>query len=135
MMGFANCQSFEKLVIDNNICGMALRLVKGIECNQETIALDIIKSSGRGAKGHLSSSHTMKWFRKEMYFPSHVINRRAVREGVRPSTTWERAKEEVKSRLEKFEPVQIPEDKSKEVKKIMKTYAKSKGLDNLPNFS
>jgi trimethylamine--corrinoid protein Co-methyltransferase len=69
MMGYANCQSFEKLVIDNNICGMALRLVGGIECTDETIALDILKSSGRGAKGHLISPHTMKSFiRKKCFF-------------------------------------------------------------------
>lgn len=35
MLAFANCQSLEKLVIDNNICGMALRFLKGIKCNEE----------------------------------------------------------------------------------------------------
>jgi len=31
MMAFANCQSPEKLVVDNNICGAALRFIKGVD--------------------------------------------------------------------------------------------------------
>lgn len=134
MLAFANCQSYEKLVIDNNICGMALRLVRGIECNKETIGLDIIKEAGRGAKGHLSSAHTMKWFKKELFFPTPVVGRRAIREGEKASTAWDRAKEEVKERLSKFEPTRLPDDVNKEIKAIMQAYAKSKGVKKLPEI-
>jgi trimethylamine--corrinoid protein Co-methyltransferase len=75
MMAFANCQSYEKLVIDNNICGMALHLTKGIECSDETIGLDLIKASGREAEEYLYSDHTLKWFRNELFFPTDVIHR------------------------------------------------------------
>jgi trimethylamine--corrinoid protein Co-methyltransferase len=132
MMAFANCQSFEKLVIDNNVCGMALRLVGGIECNDETIGLDLIKAAGRGAQGHLSSQHTMNWFKKELFFPTDVINRRAIREGIKSDTAWERAQAEVKSRLSNHEPTRLPEDEAREIKAIMRSYAKSKGVDKLP---
>ncbi len=134
MLAFANCQSYEKLVIDNNICGMALRLVRGIECNEETIGLDIIKKAGRGAQGHLSSAHTMKWFREEIFFPTPVIDRKAIREGEKASTAWDRAKEEVKERLSKFEPTRLPDDVNKEIKAIMRSYAKSKGVEKLPEI-
>lgn len=130
MMGFANCQSFEKLVIDNNICGMAQRLVKGVNCTDETIALDIIKSAGRGAQGHLSSEHTMEWFKKEFFFPTGVVDRKARREGEKPSSAWDRAREEVRNRLSGFDADPMPEDKAKELKKIILSYAKSKGVKN-----
>ncbi len=132
MMAFANCQSYEKLVIDNNICGMAVRLVWGIDCSDEAIGLDIIKAAGRGAKGHLSSRHTRQWFRKELFFPTDVINRRALRAGHKSSTAWERAQTEVQARLSKYEPHRLPEEKAKEIKEIFQTYAKSKGVDKLP---
>ena len=132
MMAFANCQSFEKLVIDNNICGMALRLIKPIQCNAETIALDVIKKAGRGAKGHLSSDHTIKWFKKEIFSPTDIIDRKAGREGEKASTAWERAKEEVKTRLMKFEPTELPEEKINEIKNIIRSYSKRKGVEHLP---
>lgn len=133
MLAFANCQSYEKLVIDNNICGMALRLVEGITCDEETIGLDVVKAAGRGAKGHLSSAHTRKWFKKELFFPTDVIDRRAMREGARSSTAWDRAKLEVSSRLAGYEPARLPDDKVKEIKAIMASYARSKGVERLPD--
>lgn len=132
MMGFANCQSFEKLVIDNNICGMAFRFIEGIKCNEETIGLDIIKAAGREAKDYLSSEHTLNWFRDELFFPTDVIARKGIREGGKASTAWERAQAEVKERLAKYEPTRLPDDKVKEIKAIMQAYAKSKGVDKLP---
>jgi trimethylamine--corrinoid protein Co-methyltransferase len=104
MMAFAYCQSYEKLVIDNNVCGMALHLTEGIECSDETIGLDLIKATGRRAEGHLSSDHTRKWFRNELFFPTDVINRRTMRQGKKSNTAWERAKNEVRARLSRYEP-------------------------------
>jgi trimethylamine--corrinoid protein Co-methyltransferase len=132
MMAFANCQSYEKLVIDNNVCGMALHLTEGIECSDETIGLDIIKVTGRRAEGHLSSDHTRKWFKNELFFPTDVINRRKMRQGQKSSTAWERAQTEVQERLSRYEPMQLPEDKVREIKAIMRSYANSKGVDQLP---
>jgi trimethylamine--corrinoid protein Co-methyltransferase len=134
MMGFANCQSFEKLVIDNNICGMALRLVKGIECNTETIAIDTLKAGGRGAEEYLTSPHTLEWFKKEMFFPTNVINRMAPEEGVKPTSTWERAKAEVNERLANFELQPLTGENDQELKTIMKSYAKSRGVERLPEM-
>ncbi|MFQ6123748.1 MAG: trimethylamine methyltransferase family protein [Candidatus Heimdallarchaeota archaeon] len=135
MLAFANCQSFEKLVIDNNICGMALRLIRGVECNKETIGLDIIKAAGRGAKDYLFSPHTLKWFKKELFFPTKIIDRRAIQTGAKFSTAWERAKEEVKARLAEYEPAHLPDDKAQEIKAIMHAYARSKGVEKLPDIT
>jgi len=132
MLAFANCQSYEKLVIDNNICGAALRLVRGIECNEETIGLDVIKAAGRRAKGLLSSARTRKWFKREIFFPTQVIDRRATRAVEKASTAWERTKEKVKARFSTFEPTRLPHDQAAEIKAIMRSYAQSKGVEKLP---
>jgi trimethylamine--corrinoid protein Co-methyltransferase len=132
MMAFANCQSPEKLVVDNNICGAALRFINGVGCHEETIAMEVIKAAGRDAQEYLTSSHTMKWFKRELFFPTDVIHRRSIREGEREDSAWERAKEEVTDRLNRFTPDSLPDDKIKEIMRIMQSYAGSKDVDVLP---
>jgi trimethylamine--corrinoid protein Co-methyltransferase len=74
MLIFENCQSLEKLVIDNEICAMALRLADGIKADRDTFALDAISRVGPG--GHyLAEKHTLKWLEKEHTIPSDVIDR------------------------------------------------------------
>jgi len=65
---FATCVSLEKYVIDNEILGMVMRAVKGIEVNEDTLAFDVLSRVGPG--GHfVSSKHTRKYMRKEHYVP------------------------------------------------------------------
>jgi len=75
VMDFCNTFSLEKLVIDNDICGMAKRYARGIEFTEETLAVDLIKEINHTGD-HLSTKHTRKWFKKEPYLPSKVIDRR-----------------------------------------------------------
>ena len=75
MLDFCNTFSLEKLVIDNEICGMAHRLLKGIEFTEETLAVDLISEMGSFGD-YLSTKHTLKWFKKEPYLPSGVIDRK-----------------------------------------------------------
>lgn len=60
--------SYEQVVIDNEIIGMVLRALKGIEVNSETLAIDVIKSVGAG-KHYLKHKHTLKNLRKEHFIP------------------------------------------------------------------
>jgi len=49
LMDFESCLSYEKLVIDAEIIGMAKRLIAGIDGRQTPIALDIIQELGHKA--------------------------------------------------------------------------------------
>jgi trimethylamine--corrinoid protein Co-methyltransferase len=63
-----------QFVIDNDILGMAMRVLQGIEVNDETLALDVIDGVGPG--GHfLMDDHTVQHMRSEFYYPSPVIDR------------------------------------------------------------
>ncbi|MCK9274248.1 MAG: trimethylamine methyltransferase family protein [Syntrophales bacterium] len=65
---FCMTASYDKLVIDNEIIGMVMRAVEGIEVNDDTIALEIIKKVGPG--GHyVAQRHTRHHMRKEQYVP------------------------------------------------------------------
>jgi len=73
-----NCTtvSYEKTVIDNEILGNVLRVLKGVEVNEETLAIDLIKSEGP-AGNFLASPHTAEHFRSEFFIPkvSDRLNR------------------------------------------------------------
>jgi len=58
--------SYDKLVIDNEIIGMVMRAVAGIDVNEETLAFDIIKKVGPGGN-YLSERHTRKHMRSEQF--------------------------------------------------------------------
>jgi trimethylamine--corrinoid protein Co-methyltransferase len=63
-----NCMSYEKFIIDDEMCGMVKRIRRGIEVNSDTLALDVIKAVGPG--GHfLDKDHTFDYFRTEFYQP------------------------------------------------------------------
>jgi trimethylamine--corrinoid protein Co-methyltransferase len=68
-------------VLDDALCGTALRLARGIEVNEETLALDLIQEVGW--QGHyLAQPHTAKHHRAEFY--RSKLLRRDTRE------TWEK---------------------------------------------
>ena len=68
-----NCMSYEKFIIDDEICGMVKRIKRGYDVNPDTLAFDVIKEVGPG--GHfLDKDHTFDHFRTEFYQPQ-VSNR------------------------------------------------------------
>jgi len=101
LMEFALTVSYEKLVIDNEILGMVMRAVKGIEVDDETLAFDLLKEVGPG--GHfVSSKHTRSHMRGEHYEPT-LSNRefRQKWEKQGSKDIFVRAKERVEEILEK----------------------------------
>jgi len=63
-----NCMSYEKFIIDDEMCGRVKRIKKGFKVNDDTLGLNAIKEVGPG--GHfLDKDHTFKHFRGELYQP------------------------------------------------------------------
>ncbi|MHA2233338.1 MAG: trimethylamine methyltransferase family protein [Candidatus Hodarchaeales archaeon] len=127
MLDFESCQSLEKLVVDNEIAGMALRLVRGIEPREENLMevfSDLVSSESL-----LSHTHTLKWFRKEFIFPDKVINRAASKE---TKDTKIRASKRVKQLLEMKKPDLPSEGIAKSLNQIATEEAKKFGVTELP---
>jgi len=62
--------AYEQFVIDNDINGMALRVLQGIKVNDDTLSLDVIKAVGSGGN-YLTQRHTLKYARSdEFYIPA-----------------------------------------------------------------
>jgi len=74
MLASINCQSLEKLVLDNEVCRAAYRLVEGISIEDLSVLVDLVDSVGPGGQ-YLSEKHTRDNLRKEHAIPSEVISR------------------------------------------------------------
>ena len=96
---FCMCASLEKYVVDNEILGMVMRAVRGIEVNDDTLAFGLLQEIGAG--GHfVACRHTRKFMRREHYTPT--LSDRATREEWEKSgapDTRERARLRVESLL------------------------------------
>ncbi len=133
MLNFESCQSLEKLVIDNEICGMALRLVRGVEARGEQLGSDLYGDIYDG-EHFMGSEETIRWFREEVYAPGSVIDRDTYdvwsKQGNK--STWERAKDEVKRILKTHAVEPLPEKIMKDLRSVMERDAKSIGV-SLPS--
>ncbi len=110
------CQvfSYEKMVIDNEIVGNVYRVMRGIDVNENTLAVDRIREVGPA--GHfLADPHTVENVRKEFFFPK-VSDRRtriAWQEDGSPDT-HKRAHEMVRDILGSYKPNHVaPELKAR----------------------
>jgi len=135
MLDFESCFSLEKLVIDAEIIGMAKRLIRGMDDSEEPLALTIMRQVGH-AGNFLKTRHTRKWFRKEQYIPSAVIDRdfRQTWEDKGAQDTAARAHERVEEVVAAYQPKPLPADVVKELEAITVRAAKARGLDQLPSL-
>jgi len=69
MLDSTTTVAYEQYVIDNEIIGMVMRALKGIEVNEDTLALEVIDKVGPGGN-FLAESHTVSHMRSEFFFPS-----------------------------------------------------------------
>lgn len=134
MMDFESCFSLEKLLFDNELCGMALRLIKGIESKDDFPSLPIFNEL-LTEKHLLISEHTLKYLKEEDYFPGQVINRanrsRWEEEGKKSLT--ERAAEEVNQLVLNAKPTRLPSDVKNELTILMEKEAERYGMSSLPS--
>jgi trimethylamine--corrinoid protein Co-methyltransferase len=74
MLGSINCQSLEKLVLDDEICASAFRLIEGVDLQGLEEIATLVREVGPGGQ-YLNQKHTRTYVRKEHHFPSDVISR------------------------------------------------------------
>ena len=110
--------SLQQLVVSNEVIGMVRRIYRGIDVNEETLALDLIDEVGPGGE-FLTSEHTLRHFRENWY--SKLIQRipheKWVDEGRKDLGT--RAKEKAQEILENHQPKPLDENVQKELNNII----------------
>jgi len=133
MLDFESCFSLEKLVVDNETCGMTLRMVRGIETGDDFPSQPIFEELLR-EKHLLIADHTRKYLKREEYFPGPVINRanRARWEEDGSLTLLERAQREIAKLLKSYTPSRLPDDVRGELTRLMEAEARRFGMQRLP---
>lgn len=81
MMESMLCVADEKFVIDNDLIGMALRVLRGLEVDRDRLGLDVIEDVGPGGN-FLTQQHTVNYSRSDEFYKPGVIDRE-------DRTTWE----------------------------------------------
>ena len=137
MMDYETCQSFEKLVIDDEICAMAYRLLEGIRQRDDPIARGLLAELGQGPEAFdfLTHPHTLQWFREEQYFPE-IVDRGKYGQWLadgKPSLA-DRAHRRVREILGGSDVTAPPQELIAELRKIMERYGRKFGLEKLPTL-
>jgi trimethylamine--corrinoid protein Co-methyltransferase len=132
MLDFESCLSLEKLVLDNELCGMALRSVAGIEPKEDFPAKPLLTELLR-EQNLLIADHTRRHWKTEIWFPGPVIDRarRERWEQAGSPTLWERSHRQVARLLETYAPSRLPEDVQRQLTERMEHEARRFGLDRL----
>ena len=133
MLDFESCQSLEKLVVDNEICGMTYRLLRGIEPREDFPSIPLLEELRR-KKQLLIAPHTRRYLREEITFPGAVIDR-ANRERWHEEgqlTLRERAAGEVARIVAAYKPSRLPEESKRELMRLMRREAQRYGMESLP---
>jgi trimethylamine---corrinoid protein Co-methyltransferase len=133
MLDFESCQSLEKLVVDDEICGMVQRLVRGIEPREDFPARPIFEEML--SEGHLLiAKHTRRHLREEHHVPGPVMDRanrsRWMEEG--GMTLGDRAHREVERRIGQWVPSRLSPGTKQEIVRLMAVEARRHGMDALP---
>jgi trimethylamine--corrinoid protein Co-methyltransferase len=133
MLNFESCQSLEKLVLDDEICGMALRLVRGIEARGDRLGGDLYGDI-YASTHFLASKETLRWFREEMHLAGSVIDRDTYDAWTShgKKSAWDRACEEVERIMSSYKAEPLPDDSLKALMRIMKDDARRMGIDLPP---
>jgi trimethylamine--corrinoid protein Co-methyltransferase len=135
MLDFESCQSLQKLVLDNEICAMIERLLKGIEPKEDFPAIPLFEELLR-EQHLLIANHTRKYLKDELSFPGNVIERanrgRWKKEG--GLTLGERAIREIDRHLQNYQPTKLSESVKSDMVKLMQKEASRYGQDKLPDL-
>ncbi len=134
MMDLETTISLEKLLIDDEICGQALRLIRGVAQREDPIALHLFENFDPATQ-FLKLPHTRKWYRLEHSFPKLADrdNYDAWTAAGRRSIA-DRAHAEAARLLETAAP-RLPEAGLRdELLAIMKADADANGVGRLPLF-
>jgi trimethylamine--corrinoid protein Co-methyltransferase len=134
MLDFESCLSLEKLVVDNEICGMTLRMLKGIGPKEDFPCLPRFEELFR-EQHLLISKHTRRYLREEHYFPGPAIDRanrsRWQEEG--GLSLGERAHREVERLIAAHQPPPLTVEVKRDMTQRMEAEARRYGMDRLPH--
>ncbi len=129
MLASVNCQSLEKLVIDNELCGVAYRLIEDVRLESSDLSVDLIKNVGPGGY-FLEQEHTRAHFRKELFIPSDIFCRLSPEswKDAGAKDTFKRARRNVNRLLSEHIPTPLSQETEKRLEGTLQGILKRHGI-------
>ncbi len=110
LLEFCMTASYEKYVMDNEIIGEVMRVLKGVRVTPETLALDVTASVGPGGN-FIQEDHTFEHMRNEHFVP--VVADRQQRENwmaAGAKDTYARCHDIALDAIENHKPIAVDEE-------------------------
>jgi len=110
--------AYEQYVIDDDINGSIMRMVRGIEVTDETLSVDVIDQVCRGEGHFLGTQQSLSLMNTEYYYPhTGDRKRRADWEANGSLDMWEQARRTAQHILNTHEPEPLPPEIDAEIRK------------------
>ncbi len=117
--------SYEQLIIDDEVFGMIFRAVKGIEVDEERLAVDVIAKVVDESSDFLRQRHTLKYFRQEHYLPKLTDRTSRSRwQEMGSKKMVEVAREKVRKMLAEHQPLPLDREVVRKIEKTLKKATK-----------
>ena len=117
--------SYEMLVASDEFIGAAKHFVKGVEVNEDTLAVDVIDQVGPGGN-FVTENHTLKHFREVEWFPK-LMDRQAYYDWEKSGskTLGQRTNERVKDILATHKVEPLSDEVEKTIQEVFKKYGET----------
>lgn len=116
------------LALDDEFCGMALRLARGVEVNETTLAMDAIREV-KWEGNYVTHSHTARNYRREIFLPRLLArDAREKWEKAGSKTALDLARERVQEILARHQPRELDPAVEKELRQYADKVAQ-RGLE------
>ena len=118
-------------ILDNDICGMIGRFLRGVQVDHDTLAVDLINAVGPIPGFYLNQAHTRQWWKKEVFLPQAADTLSYpewLRQGKKAALDYARAK--CDELLAGYQDT-LPQEKHQELDRILeeaRQYYRQKGL-------
>lgn len=105
MMASLMGASFEAFVVDNEMLGIAQRVIRGVEVTEETLGFETIRDVAEGVGHYLGHQHTIDAMQRDYLYPT-LSDRDSIDawQESGASDIWERAKENARTILDSHHP-------------------------------
>jgi trimethylamine--corrinoid protein Co-methyltransferase len=132
LLDYLLTQSLEKLLLDHEACGLALRLARGIDEDEGDIVALLGELAAAGSL--LGHPHTRANWRRELTVPSALVDRATYGDWEQAGGRWahERAAEEVARRLAAPPSAPLPAAVAGELAAIVAAEGRRWGAETLP---
>jgi trimethylamine--corrinoid protein Co-methyltransferase len=133
MLDFESCQSLEKLVLDNEACGMALRLVRGVSHASAAEAVELLRQLVETGS-LLGHRHTRANFRAELLIPGPVIDRASYGDWEKSGSRDSRAAaaDEVRRVIARGNKAPVSDEMRRELDGLIRAEGRRLGIERLP---